>query len=94
MEFSLLSQMDALADQFEVKRLLEMGVLIQSTGDEDSSNFGSSLTGKFVRTFRKKERNGQLCWYRRSLDWWPGSTITFLSGRIHSPQLPTQWSRD
>ena len=65
-EFSLLAQMDALADQFEVKRLLEMGVLIQSTGDEDSSNFGSSLTGKFVRTFRKKERNGQLCWYRRS----------------------------
>ena len=25
-----------------------------------------SLTGKFVRTFRKKERNGQLCWYRWS----------------------------
>ena len=65
-EFSLLAQMDALADQFEVKRLLEMGVLIQSTGDEDSSNFGSSLAGKFVRTFRKKERNGELCWYRRS----------------------------
>ena len=65
-EFSLLAQMDALAEQFELKRLLEMGVLIQSTGDEDSSNFGSSLTGKFVRTFRKKERNGQLCWYRRS----------------------------
>ena len=43
-----------------------MGVLIQSTGDEDSGNFGSSLTGKFVRTFRKKERNGQLGWYRRS----------------------------
>ena len=34
-EFSLLAQMDALADQFEVKHLLEMGVLIQSTGDED-----------------------------------------------------------
>lgn len=58
--------MDALADKFEVDRLLTMGVLERSTGHEDSSNYGSSLTGKFVRTFRKKERDGQLCWYRRS----------------------------
>ena len=61
-----LSRMDALADQFEVQRLLEMGVLERSTGTEDSSNYGSSLTGKFVRTFRKKERNGQPYWYRRA----------------------------
>ena len=40
--------------------------MIRSTGNEDVSNFRSSLTGKFVRTFRKKERNGQLCWYHRS----------------------------
>ena len=61
-----LSRMDALADQFEVQRLLTMGVLEQATGTEDSSNYGSSLTGKFVRTFRKKERDGQMFWYRRS----------------------------
>ena len=54
-----LSQIDALADQFEIRRLLEMGVLEKSTGAEDSSNYGSSLTGKFVGTFRKKERDGQ-----------------------------------
>ena len=58
--------MDALADRFEAQRRLEIGVLIRSTGNEDASNFGSSLTGKFVRAFRKKERNGHLCWYRRS----------------------------
>ncbi len=40
--------------------------MIRSTGNEDVSNFRSPLTGKFVRTFRKKERNGQLCWYHRS----------------------------
>ena len=62
----LLAEMDALADRFEVDRLLTMGVLERSTGTEDSSNYGSSLTGKFVRTFRKKERDGQMCWYRRS----------------------------
>jgi len=62
----VLAEMDALADKFEVDRLLTMGVLERSTGHEDSSNYGSSLTGKFVRTFRKKERDGQLCWYRRS----------------------------
>ena len=62
----VLAEMDALADRFEVDRLLTMGVLGRSTGHEDSSNYGSPLTGKFVRTFRKKERDGQLCWYRRS----------------------------
>ena len=49
----LLSQMDALADQFEVQRLLKMGVLERATGSKDS-------------TFRKKERGNQMCWYRRS----------------------------
>ena len=66
LDAELLSNMDALADRFEIQRLLELGVLIRSTGNEDMSNFGSSLTGKFVRTLRKKERNGQMCWYRRS----------------------------
>ena len=55
----VLAMMDSLADKFEVDRLLTMGVLEKSTGTEDSSNYGSSLTGKFVRTFRKKERDGQ-----------------------------------
>ena len=88
-ELSLLAQMDALADQFEVKRLLEMGVRIQSTGDEDSSNFGRSLTGKFVRRSEMVSYAGIV-----GPDWWPGNTTTFLLGRIHFPQLPTQWSRD
>ena len=61
----LLSQ-DSLADQFEIKRFLDMGVLIQSTGAEDSSNCGSNLIGKYVRILRKKERDGQPAWYHRS----------------------------
>ena len=90
----VLAEMDALADKFEVDRLLTMGVLERSTGHEDSSNYGSSLTGKFVRTFRKKERDGQLCWYRRSR--LVAREYNYLSVRedTFSPLLRMQWLQE
>ena len=88
LDYEQLSRMDALADQFEIQRLLGMGVLERATGTEDSSNYGSSLTGKFVRTFRKKERDGQLCWYRRAR--LVAREYNYLSIRLFL-QLPTQW---
>ena len=49
---------DKQADYFEVIRLLRMKVLEQVDEQTDMTEF-KQLSSKFVRTWRKKKRNGQ-----------------------------------
>ena len=62
---AILAELDQLADQVEVSRLLKKSVLRDATSSDDVSSM-KSLTTKFVRTWRQKKRKGQLYWYRRS----------------------------
>ena len=62
---AILAELDQLADQVEVGRLLKKSVLRDATSSDDVSSM-KSLTTKFVRTWRPKKRKGQLYWYRRS----------------------------
>ena len=52
LEQSQLARIDELADQIEINRLLEMGVI--TNRDCYNGQLGSQLTAKFVRTWRKK----------------------------------------
>ena len=59
-----LQELDALADLVEISRLQQQGVLIppeQVEGEEVKT-----LSTKFVRSWRQKERRGARCWLRRS----------------------------
>ena len=59
-----MTYLNDLADKVEINRLLEMEVLVKPkdyTGD-----LGTTLTAKFVRTWRKKVKNGETMWLRRS----------------------------
>ena len=56
---------DKQADYFEVMRLLRMKVLEQVDEQTDMTEF-KKLSSKFVRTWRKKRRNGQDMVSRRS----------------------------
>ncbi|CAE7239501.1 GIP [Symbiodinium sp. CCMP2592] len=62
---AILAELDNLADQVEVSRLLKKSVLRHATSDDDLGSM-KSLTTKFVRTWRHKKRNGVPSWYRRS----------------------------
>ena len=62
----VLQELDNLADKVEVDRLLEMGVMCKSQDYNDERGLGVPLSAKFVRTWRKKERNGEQMWLRRS----------------------------
>ena len=64
MDAEELQELDALADLVEIARLQQQGVLIppeQVVGDEVKT-----LSTKFVRSWRQKERRGARCWLRRS----------------------------
>ena len=59
-----MNYLNDLADKVEINRLLEMEVLVKPkdyTGD-----LGTTLTAKFVRTWRKKVKDGETMWLRRS----------------------------
>ncbi|CAE7338131.1 GIP [Symbiodinium sp. CCMP2592] len=62
---AILAELDNLGDQVEVSRLLKKSVLRHATSDDDLASM-KSLTTKFVRTWRRKKRNGNPSWYRRS----------------------------
>ena len=72
MDAEELQELDALADLVEIARLQQQGVLIppeQVVGDEVKT-----LSTKFVRSWRQKERRGARCWLRRSrYVMWQGS---------------------
>ena len=59
-----LQELDALADLVEITRLQQQGVLIPAEQIEGSEI--KTLSTKFVRTWRQKERRGAKCWLRRS----------------------------
>ena len=64
MDYEELQELDALADLVEITRLRQQGVLIppeQVEGEEVKT-----LSTKFVRSWRQKERKGAKCWLRRS----------------------------
>ena len=62
----VLQELDNLADKVEVERLLDMKVMCRSQDYNDERGLGVPLSAKFVRTWRKKERNGEQMWLRRS----------------------------
>ena len=64
MDESILQKIDAYADQVEIDRLFGMGVI--TTREKFSGDLGTQLSAKFVRSWRKKTRNGVPAWLRRS----------------------------
>ncbi|CAE7295462.1 unnamed protein product, partial [Symbiodinium microadriaticum] len=58
-------ELDRVADAFEIKRLLRKGVLEELSADDDTSAY-KELSSKFVRTWRQKQRGGQLMFFRRA----------------------------
>ena len=63
---STLANLDAIADRVEVSRLQDMDVLLKEQDLADNVELGGDLTARFVRTWRKKSKDGEEQWYRRS----------------------------
>ena len=61
-----LHHLDRIADEVEIARLKDMHVLEHEEAQQDLQQLGSDLTAKFVRTWRRKERDGKEQWLRRS----------------------------
>eukprot|EP00435_Cladocopium_sp_Y103_P045787 s718_g13.t1 len=61
-----LLKLDLIADQLEISRLRNMGVLIPTSEYEYGSEKPKSLTTRMVRTWRDKMVNGRHVWLRRS----------------------------
>ena len=61
-----LQHLDRLADEVEIARLKKMHVLEPEDTQQHLDELGSDLTAKFVRTWRRKEKDGQEQWLRRS----------------------------
>ena len=61
-----LQHLDRIADAVEISRLKDMHVLEHAEEQQDLQQLGSDLTAKFVRTWRRKTRNGEVQWLRRS----------------------------
>ena len=59
-----LDKIDAHADQVEIDRLLQTGVI--TTHEKFSGDFGSQLSAKVVCAWKEKSRNNSLGWLRRS----------------------------
>ena len=63
-EFEELSSLDALADQVEIDRLRDLGVLLPVSAVDGLG--AKKLTTRFVRTWRDKVISHERCWLRRS----------------------------
>ena len=63
---STLANLDAIADRVEVSRLQDMDVLLKEQDLAGNVELGGDLTARFVRTWRKKSKDGEEQWYRRS----------------------------
>ena len=61
-----LQHLDSIADAIEISRLKGMHVLEHEDETVDADSLGSNLTAKFVRTWRKKSKDGAEMWLRRS----------------------------
>ena len=61
-----LQHLDSIADAIEISRLKGMHVLEHEDETVDTNSLGSNLTAKFVRTWRKKSKDGAEMWLRRS----------------------------
>ena len=61
-----LLRLDLIADQLEIKRLRNMGVLIPANEFDFKGEEPKMLTTRMVRTWRDKTLNGQRVWLRRS----------------------------
>ena len=61
-----LMRIDTIADQLEISRLKDMGVLIQTKGYDFGGQTPKRLTTKMDRTWRDKRIDGQRVWLRRS----------------------------
>ena len=61
-----LQHLDSIADAIEISRLKGMHVLEHEDETVDTASLGSNLTAKFVRTWRKKSKDGAEMWLRRS----------------------------
>ena len=88
MDYEELQELDALADLVEITRLRQQGVLIppeQVEGEEIKT-----LSTKFVRSWRQKERKGAKCWLRRSR--YVAREFAWLTPRQGRPFLPGQLS--
>ncbi len=59
-----LSSLDALADQVEIDRLRDLGVLLPTSAVDGLE--AKKLMTRFVRTWRDKVISNQRCWLRRS----------------------------
>ena len=66
LDATTLDSLDAIADRVEVSRLQAMDVLVNEQDLAEDVKLGGDLTAKFVRTWRKKIKSGEECWYRRS----------------------------
>ena len=61
-----LQHLDSIADAIEISRLKGTHVLEHEDETVDADSLGSNLTAKFVRTWRKKLKDGAEMWLRRS----------------------------
>ena len=61
-----LQHLDSIADAIEISRLKGMHALEHEDETVDANSLGSNLTAKFVRTWRKKSKDGAEVWLRRS----------------------------
>ena len=64
-----------------------MDVLVNEQDLADDVKLGGDLTAKFVRTWRKKTKDGEECWYRRSA-WLHVSSTGCVLGMICIPLHP------
>lgn len=59
-----MAEIDAIAEQVETRRLIEMGVLLPI--DSIDASKAKRLSTRFVTTWRSKTLNGEACWLRRA----------------------------
>ena len=79
---------DRLADDVELKRLCDMGVLVKAM--DFDGQVDDKLTTKFVYDWRLRDytdSDGKVCkrWFRRSRrGWWPGNMHSWREGMTHT----------
>ena len=61
-----LQHLGRIADEVEIPRLKDMHVVEHEKTQQDLQQLSSGLTAKFVRTWRRKGRDGKEQWLRRS----------------------------
>ena len=65
LDSAILAELDKLADQVEIDRLVGKQVIREATASDQIYEM-KNLTTKFVHTWRSKKKNGVSMWYRRA----------------------------